>query len=32
MAKLDGRATLEQMAALVHLSPDHSARQFKDTT
>jgi len=29
MAKLDGSPTLEQMAALVHLSPDHFARQFK---
>jgi AraC family transcriptional regulator len=32
MANLDGRLTLEQMAALVHLSPDHFARQFKGAT
>jgi AraC family transcriptional regulator len=32
MANLDGSPTLEQMAALVHLSPDHFARQFKAAT
>jgi AraC family transcriptional regulator len=32
MANLDGSAALEQMAALVHLSPDHFARQFKAAT
>jgi AraC family transcriptional regulator len=32
MAKLDGRPTLEEMAAQVHLGPDHFARQFKAAT
>jgi AraC family transcriptional regulator len=32
MANLNGSPTLEQMAALVHLSPDHFARQFKAAT
>jgi len=32
MANLDASPTLEQMAALVHLSPDHFARQFKAAT
>jgi AraC family transcriptional regulator len=32
MANLDGSPTLEQMAALVYLSPYHFARQFKATT
>jgi AraC family transcriptional regulator len=32
MASLDHRPTLEQMAELVHLSPDHFARQFKAAT
>src|SRR5258708_21318946 len=32
MANLNGRPTLEQMAALVHLNPDHFARQFKAAT
>ncbi len=29
---LDSQPTLEQMASLVHLSPHHFARQFKQTT
>jgi AraC family transcriptional regulator len=32
MENLEGSPTLEQMAALVHLSPYHFARQFKATT
>jgi AraC family transcriptional regulator len=32
MANLNGSPTLEQMAALVHLSPDHFTRQFKAAT
>jgi AraC family transcriptional regulator len=32
MANLDNRPTLERMAELVHLSPDHFARQFKAAT
>ncbi|HEY0725735.1 MAG TPA: AraC family transcriptional regulator, partial [Pyrinomonadaceae bacterium] len=32
MANLDGSPTLKQMAALVHLSPDHFVRQFKGAT
>jgi AraC family transcriptional regulator len=32
MANLDGSPTLEQMAALAHLGPDHFARQFKAAT
>lgn len=32
MANLDYRPTLERMAELVHLSPDHFARQFKAAT
>jgi AraC family transcriptional regulator len=32
MANLNGSPTLEQMAALVHLSPDHFSRQFKAAT
>ena len=32
MANLDNRPTLDRMAELVHLSPDHFARQFKATT
>ena len=32
MANLDHRPTLERMAELVHLSPDHFARQFKAAT
>jgi AraC family transcriptional regulator len=32
MANLDGSPTLEQIAALVHRSPYHFARQFKATT
>jgi AraC family transcriptional regulator len=32
MENLEGNPTLEQMAALVHLSPYHFARQFKATT
>jgi AraC family transcriptional regulator len=32
MANLNGSPTLEQMAGLVHLSPDHFARQFKAAT
>jgi AraC family transcriptional regulator len=31
-ANLDNRPTLERMAELVHLSPDHFARQFKAAT
>jgi AraC-like DNA-binding protein len=32
MANLDNRPRLERMAELVHLSPDHFARQFKAAT
>jgi AraC family transcriptional regulator len=32
MENLEGNPTLEQMAAVVHLSPYHFARQFKATT
>jgi AraC family transcriptional regulator len=32
MANLDGRPTLEQMAALVGIGPDHFLRQFKAAT
>ena len=32
MENIEGSPTLEQMAALVHLSPYHFARQFKATT
>ena len=32
MEKLEGNPTLEQMAAVVHLSPYHFARQFKAAT
>jgi AraC family transcriptional regulator len=32
MANLDNTPTLGQMAELVHLSPDHFARQFKAAT
>jgi AraC family transcriptional regulator len=32
MENLEGSLTLEQMAAIVHLSPYHFARQFKATT
>ena len=32
MANLDNTPTLARMAALVHLSPDHFARQFKAST
>src|ERR1700733_2810171 len=32
MANLSNRPTLERMAELVHLSPDHFARQFKAAT
>ena len=32
MANLDNRPTLGRMAELVHLSPDHFARQFKAAT
>jgi AraC family transcriptional regulator len=32
MENLEGNLTLEQMAALVHISPYHFARQFKTTT
>jgi AraC family transcriptional regulator len=32
MANLDNRPTLERMAELVHLSPDHFARQFRTAT
>jgi AraC family transcriptional regulator len=32
MENLEGSPTLEQMAALAHLSPSHFARQFKATT
>jgi AraC family transcriptional regulator len=32
MENLEGRPTLEQMAAVVHLSPFHFARQFKAAT
>jgi AraC family transcriptional regulator len=32
MENLEGRPTLEQMAAVVHLSPYHFARQFKAAT
>src|SRR5258707_11833279 len=32
MANLNNRPTLERMAELVHLSPDHFARQFKAAT
>jgi AraC family transcriptional regulator len=32
MANLDNRPTLERMAELAQLSPDHFARQFKATT
>ena len=32
MANLDNTPTLEQMAKLIHLSPDHFARQFKAAT
>jgi AraC family transcriptional regulator len=32
MANLGNRPTLERMAELVHLSPDHFARQFKAAT
>lgn len=32
MANLDSRPTLKRMAELVHLSPDHFARQFKAAT
>ena len=32
MANLDSKPTLERMAELVHLSPDHFARQFKAAT
>jgi AraC family transcriptional regulator len=32
MANLNGSPTVEQMAALVHRSPDHFARQFKAAT
>jgi AraC family transcriptional regulator len=32
MENLEGSPTLEQMAAVVHLSPYHFARQFKATT
>jgi AraC family transcriptional regulator len=32
MANLGGSPTLERMAALAHLSPDHFARQFKAAT
>jgi AraC family transcriptional regulator len=32
MANLDNAPTLERMAELVHLSPDHFARQFKAAT
>src|SRR3984957_8144099 len=32
MANLDNRPTLERMAEMVHLSPDHFARQFKAAT
>jgi AraC family transcriptional regulator len=32
MANLNGSPTLEQMAALIHLSPYHFARQFKAAT
>ena len=32
MANLNGNPTVGQMAALVHLSPDHFARQFKTAT
>jgi AraC family transcriptional regulator len=32
MENLEGSPTLEQMAAVVHLSPYHFARQFKVAT
>jgi AraC family transcriptional regulator len=32
MENLEGSPTLEQMAAVAHLSPSHFARQFKATT
>jgi AraC family transcriptional regulator len=32
MENLEGSPTLEQMAAVVHLSPNHFARQFKAAT
>jgi AraC family transcriptional regulator len=32
MENLEGSPTLEQMAAVVHLSPYHFARQFKAAT
>jgi AraC family transcriptional regulator len=32
MENLEGSPTLEQMAAVAHLSPYHFARQFKATT
>jgi AraC family transcriptional regulator len=32
MENLDTSPTLEQMAAVIHLSPYHFARQFKTTT
>ena len=32
MENLEGNLTLEQMAAVVHLSPHHFARQFKAAT
>ena len=32
MENLGGSPTLEQMAAIVHLSPDHIVRQFKAAT
>jgi AraC-like DNA-binding protein len=32
MGNLDNSLTLDQMAAIAHLSPYHFARQFKATT